>query len=145
MLGTLAKWLRILGFDTLYVKNMEDSNISRLAAEEKRILLTRDRELFFKTPAAIYIESDNLQHQLEEVIRKAGVEIDDERILTRCTVCNEVVRKIDKEYVKGKVPEHVYQMHDEFYICPKCGRIYWIGTHYKNMEEFIKKIRTSLS
>ena len=145
MLGTLAKWLRILGFDTFYVRDMKDEDITAIAKEEGRVLLTRDKELFFKTMNAVYIESDKLQQQLNEVISKTGIKIDDEKILSRCTVCNEMVKKIDKEKVKGKVPKHVYENHEEFYICPRCGRIYWIGTHYDNIEKFVEALKVSLS
>ncbi|MCD6573754.1 MAG: Mut7-C RNAse domain-containing protein [Thermoplasmata archaeon] len=141
MLGSMAKWLRILGYDTKYVKNMKDEEIAKIAREEERILLTRDKKLASKFKNSIYLENNGLKNQLRRIIKELALEIDDKNLLTRCIICNEKIEKIDKEKVKGMVPEHVYESHEEFYICPKCKRIYWIGTHFKNMKKFIESIK----
>jgi len=141
MLGSMAKWLRILGYDTKYVKNMRDEEIAKIAREEERILLTRDKKLASKFKNSIYLENNGLKNQLRRIIKELALEIDDKNLLTRCIICNEKIEKIDKEKVKGMVPEHVYESHEEFYICPKCKRIYWIGTHFKNMKRFIESIK----
>lgn len=141
MLGSMAKWLRILGYDTKYVKNMKDEEIAKIAREEERILLTRDKKLASKFKNSIYLENNGLKNQLRRIIKELALEIDDKNLLTRCIICNEKIEKIDKEKVKGMVPEHVYESHEEFYICPKCKRIYWIGTHFKNMKRFIENIK----
>jgi len=141
MLGSMAKWLRILGYDTKYVKNMKDEEIAKIAREEERILLTRDKKLASKFKNSIYLENNGLKNQLRRIIKELALEIDDKNLLTRCIICNEKIEKIDKEKVKGMVPEHVYESHEEFYICPKCKRIYWIGTHFENMKKFIESIK----
>ena len=141
MLGSMAKWLRILGYDTKYVKNMKDEEIAKIAREEERILLTRDKKLASKFKNSIYLENNGLKNQLRRIIKELALEIDDKNLLTRCIICNEKIEKIDKEKVKGMVPEHVYESHEEFYICPKCKRIYWIGTHFENMKKFIENIK----
>ena len=141
MLGSMAKWLRILGYDTKYVKNMKDEEIAKIAREEERILLTRDKKLASKFKNSIYLENNGLKNQLRRIIKELALEIDDKNLLTRCIICNEKIEKIDKEKVKGMVPEHVYESHEEFYICPKCKRIYWIGTHFENMKRFIESIK----
>jgi len=141
MLGSMAKWLRILGYDAKYVKDMEDEEIARIAREEKRILLTRDKKLASKCKNSVYLENNGLREQLKKLIKEIGLEINEKNLLTRCIICNERVEKIEKEKVRGKVPEHVYESHDEFYICPKCKRIYWIGTHFENMKKFIESIK----
>ncbi len=141
MLGSMAKWLRIFGYDTKYVKNMKDEEIAKIAREEKRILLTRDKKLAARFEKSIYLENNGLKNQLKRIIKELALKIDDKNLLTRCIICNEKIEKIDKEKVKGRVPEHVYESHEEFYICPKCQRIYWIGTHFKNMKKFIESIK----
>lgn len=140
MLGTLAKWLRILGYDTLYVKNMEDDEIARIAKEEERILITRDKKLAPKYKKSIYLENNGLEKQLKKIFNELNLEVNESKILTRCIICNEKIKEIDKEMVKGKVPEHVYKTHDKFFICPKCKKIYWMGSHWENMKKFIKEI-----
>lgn len=141
MLGTLAKWLRILGYDTKYVKHMEDDEIFKVAKEEGRILITRDKMLSSKYEKSIYLENNGLKEQIEKVMEITGLKIEKQKLLTRCIICNEKVERIKKEEVKGRVPERVYNTHDEFYICPECHRIYWKGTHFENMEKFIRRLK----
>ncbi len=140
MLGTLAKWLRILGFDTKYSRDFEDDEILRIAEEENRIVLTRDKLLANKAKKAVYINERSLDEQIKRVLNELKIDVDERKILTRCILCNVRVKRIEKEKVKGKVPPHVFEIHDEFWICPNCKRIYWAGTHWQNMEEKIKEI-----
>ena len=141
MLGTLAKWLRIFGYDTIYVKDMDDDAIAKIAIKEDRILITRDKMLASRVKNSIYLENNGLKNQIKKLIRELNLKIDGKKLLTRCTVCNEKVVNVEKERIRGKVPEYVYKTHDEFYICPRCGRIYWIGTHFKNMMKFIEELK----
>jgi len=141
MLGTLAKWLRILGYDTAYVKNMEDDEILKIAEKEDRIIITRDKVLAEKSEKALYIDEKDLEKQIEKVFKKLNLEIDEDKILSRCILCNTPVMSIKKEKIEGKVPEHVWKTHEKFWICPKCKRIYWMGSHWNDMEEKIKKIK----
>jgi len=145
MLGTLAKWLRILGFDTKYSKDFEDEEILKIAEEENRVVLTRDKLLANKAKKAVYINERNLDEQIKKVLNELKINVDEGKILTRCILCNVKVEKIEKEKVKGKVPSHVFENHNEFWICPNCQRIYWAGTHWQNMEEKIKKISNNMN
>jgi len=145
MLGTLAKWLRILGFDTKYSKDFEDEEILKIAEEENRVVLTRDKLLANKAKKAVYINERSLDEQIKKVLNELKINVDEGKILTRCILCNVKVEKIEKEKVKGKVPSHVFENHDEFWICPNCQRIYWAGTHWQNMEEKIKKISNNMN
>ena len=143
MLGSLAKWLRILGYDTKYVKNMDDDEIASIAIDEGRILITRDKNLAKKVKNSIYLENNGLENQLKKIIKILNLKIDENKILTRCIICNEKIVEIEKKKVKGRVPPHVYETHEKFFICPKCHRIYWIGTHFDNMRKFIDKIENA--
>ncbi|MEM2901078.1 MAG: Mut7-C RNAse domain-containing protein [Thermoplasmata archaeon] len=139
MLGKLAKWLRFLGYDTIYPDNINDEKIAEIAADEGRIILTRDCQLSqTKRAKAIYIESDNLQEQINQVV--AQLHLSDELCFTRCAECNSLIEPIEKESIKNKVPEGVLKLQNEFYVCKICGRIYWKGTHYKNIERRIRHI-----
>lgn len=139
MLGKLAKYLRLLGYDTVYPeKPLDDDTIIDLARREERILLSRDRELCSRYQNSLLIKSDNYIEQLKEVVSKYGLR--GEMILTRCSICNVNLIQVEKDTVKGIVPEHVYSMHDEFYKCPKCGRIYWMGTHTNRIVKTLKMV-----
>lgn len=139
MLGTLAKWLRILGYDTAYAKQMNDEEIINMARKEGRIVITRDKLLARKADESLYIEEKELEKQLKKVVEYFNLEIG-ENILSRCTICNIPVERIKKEEAKGKVPEYVWEHTEIFWRCKKCGRIYWLGSHWQNMEEMIKRI-----
>jgi len=141
MLGTLAKWLRIMGYDTEYAKNMDDGEIVARAEREGRAILTRDKMLAKRAANSLYIGERTLEEQIERVVEHFALEIDEERLLSRCTICNVEVEKVEKSEVREKVPEHVWQSHDEFWRCPKCGRIYWTGSHWDNMKDMLERIK----
>ncbi len=132
MLGSLARWLRIMGYDTTYEKDMDDTEILRIANAEDRILLTRDRDLVRRAKGrGLYIESDELSRQLSQVFQRFGLVMDESR--TRCTVCNGVLEVVRPDEVRGDVPDGALECNDEFYRCTKCGKIYWKGSHWDNI------------
>ncbi len=138
MLGKLAKYLRFMGYDTYYpTGNLSDNALIKIAKEEGRIIITRDKELARRSKGFL-VKSDNYEEQLKEVIENFNLNADN--ILSRCSVCNELLVHVRKEGVKDKVPSYVYEHNDEFYMCPKCHRIYWYGTHTERIEREIKKI-----
>lgn len=130
MLGKLAKWLRILGYDTLYYRNLEDHQLARLAAAEGRVLLTGDEELWHreKREGTILISSDNWREQLRELA--AQVELHSDRLFSRCTECNTPLERVDEEEARGHVPPYILATQEEFSRCPQCGRFYWKGSHF---------------
>ncbi len=138
MLGKLAKYLRFLGYDTYYPSGtMSDTEILVLAKSENRIVLTRDKELARRSKGLL-IESDNYREQLKFVIRKFN--LNTEQLLSRCSVCNTLLIEVPKQSVHGKVPAHVYEHNDKFFMCPKCQRIYWYGTHTERIKRDILAI-----
>lgn len=138
MLGKLAKYLRFMGYDTYYPSgDMSDEEIIEIAQREGRIILTRDKELAARANG-IYIESDDYREQLRFLVEKFG--LSDDNLLTRCSVCNEPLVPVEKEKIRGRVPEYVYENHDEFYLCPKCNRVYWYGSHTERIEKEIREI-----
>ncbi len=141
MLGTLAKWLRILGHDAAYARDGDDAALLERAAGEERILLTRDKELADRTDSAVLIESTELEEQLRRVVAACGVALREDAMLTRCTLCNREVVSVDKAAVEDMVPDHAYRTHERFWRCPSCGRVYWKGTHWDNMRRFIRRLQ----
>lgn len=141
MLGSLATWLRILGYDTAYVKEGDDGEIVARARGEGRVLLTRDKELAASYEPSLLLESTHVREQLESVLRELHLSVDWDRVLSRCTVCNRPVEAVDRESVRDEVPPRAYQEHERFWRCPSCGRVYWTGTHWDNMRRFIASLR----
>lgn len=142
MLGTLAKWLRIIGYDTKYARGMKDEEIIEIAIKEDRIVLTRDKMLSRKAMKGFYIEEKELEKQIERVVKKFKLDVK-KNIFSRCTVCNIPVVKIERSKVEGKVPENVWKNNKEFWICPNCGRIYWMGSHWENIKNRLKGLESS--
>lgn len=140
MLGSLAKWLRILGYDTLYFSHIEDWELARLAMAEGRILLTRDQELARRKGfKSILIRSDKLQEQIAQVLQE--LDLKENNPFSRCPVCNTPLQPVDKEQIRDMVPPYVFQTQDRFSICPGCNRVYWRGTHWQRMNEIINHLQ----
>jgi len=138
MLGTLAKWLRVCGFDTYYAKrHMKDKELIDIAKKENRVIITRDKELIYDARReqikSIKIETHILDEQIKKILEK--IKFDKKYVLSRCLVCNNILDKISKKEVKEKVPAKVYESHEKFFFCSKCDKIYWKGTHYNKMIE----------
>ena len=127
MLGKLAKWLRILGYDTLYFRDLEDEQLIGLAEAEGRVLLTGDGEL---GRYGIFISSDDWREQLRELAGAVGLET--AGIFSRCIECNVPLERVGRAEVEGAVPSYALDTQEEFGRCPECGRIYWKGTHFQN-------------
>ncbi|MGQ9582096.1 MAG: Mut7-C RNAse domain-containing protein [Thermoplasmatota archaeon] len=141
MLGSLARWLRLLGHDTLYPGLLEDRELLRIARAERRILLTRDRELAARAgEPGVLVRGVELEEQLEQLIREGVVPRGEESALTRCSLCNGLLEDMPREEAKGRVPEAVLARQPEFWRCSGCGQIYWPGSHYDNILKRISRI-----
>jgi len=126
MLGRLARWLRILGYDVAYESSISDNDLIARALRENRIILTMDRELANRKSAknVLLLRSDDYKEQLKHVITYYKIDCES-HIFSRCLLCNERLDSVEKEKIKDKVPPYVYATHDEFDICPQCRRAYW--------------------
>jgi uncharacterized protein with PIN domain len=134
MLGRLAKWLRLLGYDTAYETDATDHELARRARAEERLLLTCDRELAARRGLkTLLIHFQQLEDQVQQVQAALGPPPDPS--LSRCSVCNVVLEGIPAEKVEDRVPRYVLETNSEFRHCPGCGRIYWSGSHVEAMEE----------
>ncbi len=141
MLGRLARWLRLLGFDTLYYSDISDSRLLKVAREEGRFILTRDTR-FVKIRGIkdyLLITSNNSFKQLLEVLR--SLNLGRFKPLSRCVECNGLLLRIlDKGELKDTVPEFVFLNVHVFIKCSECGKIYWEGTHPKMFKEKLSEI-----
>jgi uncharacterized protein with PIN domain len=142
MLGTLAKWLRILGYDTVYDNRIDDDEIVERCVREGRIALTRDARLTERRllRSALLIESTELGAQLRQVLSYLGRDIDPARLLSRCLQCNGLLQPISPEAVQALVPEYVFRTQREFKQCPSCCRVYWGGTHRHAIRRRLRKL-----
>jgi len=136
-LGRLARWLRTLGFDTIFDRAITDDQVLSAALAESRTIVTRDHRLAEKTLArqAVLLAATDPLEQVVELIRAAGLQIDPARIFTRCPMCNNPVERVEKEDYTSEIPPYVYRTKDRFTRCSACGRIYWCGTHVDRMKE----------
>lgn len=140
-LGRLARYLRLFGFDTYYRNDYEDEHLARISSEQKRILLTRDRELL-KRGEVVYgycPRSTRPQEQLLEVLRRFNLR-GQVSPFSRCMHCNGSLIKASKDEVIEGLPPGVANHFDEFAKCPECVKIYWRGSHFDRMCEFIDEI-----
>jgi uncharacterized protein with PIN domain len=138
-LGRLAKLLRMLGFDTLYSNRYGDEELSRISRDQRRIALTRDRELLKRAVIThgYCLRSDRPMRQLLEVLKRfdLGEKV---RPFSRCLRCNSLLKDLDRGQAAAAVPEYVARTYDRFKTCPDCGRIYWRGTHWEHMRKVLE-------
>ncbi len=143
--GRLARWLRIAGFDTLFIKGIDDNRLVRIALDEDRVLLTRDREIPKRRLVTsgrlkvILIEDDEVQAQLRQVFTALNL-AGQLRPFSLCVECNEHLVPREREEVEELVPPYVFQTQTQYVQCPRCLRVYWRGTHWERMSRELEGI-----
>ncbi|MBM3292004.1 hypothetical protein FJY84_04935 [Candidatus Bathyarchaeota archaeon] len=135
MLGSLTRWLRLYGYDTIYLKDVEDIDLIELAKKEDRILLTRD-ELLTRIANkrgihSYYLNKINDAEALLEVARVFNLSYNIENL--RCPLCNYVINKIDKNEIKDLIPKNTFERFNDFWICKGCKNVYWKGSHWQKI------------
>jgi len=139
MLGSLARWLRRLGYDADYANHRDDPELARVARAERRVLLTRDRELASRRGIrSLLIDSTELGDQLVQVV--SAYPLPEDQRQQRCSLCNTLLVTPPPHEVQVDVPPYVYRHHRRFRRCPTCGRVYWQGTHWQNMEDRLRQL-----
>ena len=138
-LGRLVKWLRILGYDTLWDRGDANNDFLGKAWQAGRILLTRKRNLdASRFERLIVLKSDRVEEQICEILEILSIKPDPADRMTLCLRCNTKLEAVMESEVQGTVPEYVYQNRTFFKRCPICKRIYWPGTHARNIEEMVR-------
>jgi uncharacterized protein len=133
MLGRLSKWLRVLGYDTLYRRHYRPGDLDHLVGQG-RALITRDRKTADRFGDAVLITADRVGDQLKEVRNAVTLAPDPSRYFTICLVCNETLKAVRDDEPMDNVPEYVfYQNPTTILKCPSCLRFYWPGTHRARM------------
>jgi len=142
MLGRLAKWLRVFGYDSAYSQDKFGAQLLLESLKQNRILLTRGIKLSEKRGwQVIYLKSDFVGEQLKQLSQELGLKYSLNKIFSRCTLCNGKINILtDKKQVKELVPEYVYKTQDIFYQCDNCKQIYWKGTHFALIRKDIEDL-----
>ncbi len=142
-LGKLARYLRLLGFDVAYANHWDDPEIVQRARKEQRIILTRDRGLLERKAVLLgyLVESLDPEGQLQEVLDQFNLR---RRLkpYSRCPLCGTPIEQVPKEAVLPSLPPRVARRYRKFYQCPSCGKVYWKGDHFRNLDALIQKARS---
>lgn len=142
MLGSLSRWLRLCGYDCLYLgTEPEDAELARIARREDRWLLTRDRELAAVGPKTQMVDSGTLEKQLAEVLDRHRLPPPEDLEESRCSDCNGILLDVTAEEVAGVVPPYVLGTAERFRRCEDCRRIYWPGTHGEQIHVRFARVR----
>jgi len=146
MLGDVARWLRLMGYDTLYSSRYEDWEILRAAEEEGRIIVTMDRGLYSRARRrglrAVLVSSFETPARLAEVSLQAPLRLEADPRRSRCPECNSPLVEVrDKSKLRGRVPPAALEAYDVFYVCPRCGKVYWEGSHWRNIRRILEEAR----
>lgn len=142
MLGKLARWLRMLGYDTCYIANASDDELVRIAVREDRVLLTRDSGLCDRRMVrrrCVFVDWGPTGQQVRQVIDTLGLLVSPESLFTRCAVCNSEITPVEKAEVQNRVPPYVFQTQTDYGYCAACDKIYWRGTHVRHVLETLGK------
>ncbi len=140
-LGKLARILRMLGFDVLYRTDYDDPEIIRIALEERRIILTRDRRMLFNKciTHGYWLHSTHSEEQAREVIDRFDLSRQIRKFL-HCPLCNGLLRSVEKGDILDRLEPLTIQYYSEFYQCPACRQVYWKGTHYDRIVDKLDAI-----
>ena len=148
MLGKLTRWLRMLGHDVKYSNNIDDNQLLEIAKSESRVLLTRDLELYqqaaTKGVTAFYLEGKTEAEKLAQVAQRFNLKLEIDMTRSRCPKCNAKIKLVSKEEVAGKVEKNTFNYYNEFWECPKCGKIYWQGSHWRGIKKTLKAAKEIL-
>jgi len=141
MLGKLAKWLRVLGYDVVYLKKAAQKEILE-NLQAGRTLLTRNRRAqSWQGKGRVFLVKDNdPKIQLREVVKGLRLVEADGAIFSRCLNCNRPLDAVRREEVREEVPDYIYQRQKEFHRCIDCGKVYWHGSHAVRMRQQLKEI-----
>jgi uncharacterized protein len=148
--GKLARWLRMMGYDSVFFNGDDDSKMVKQALAESRIILTRDTGMMRRRAIsggrlrAIFIESEEPERQIRQLIKPLDLK-GQSRPFTLCLECNQPLESRSREEVAGRVPPYVYRTQTQYMECPACHRIYWRGTHWEAMVRKIDKLANEIN
>lgn len=148
MLGKTTRWLRMLGYDVKYSNMLDDDELVAIAKKERRILLTKDLELYqraiTKGVEAFYVAGETEEARLSELAKRFGVSLVIYLENSRCPKCNTELQVAPKEELAGKVEKNTFAYYTDFWRCPRCGQIYWQGAHWDRINSTLKSAEEKL-
>lgn len=142
-LGRLAIFLRMLGFDVIYHRDLkDDSELAAISELQHRVLLTRDLGLLKRKNVShgYYLRARHPTQQIVEVLKRFDL-MNSTDLCARCLECNTPIVQASKESVLERIPPRVAESYSEFFICPQCQKVYWQGTHYQGMKHRLERWR----
>lgn len=144
-LRKLAKWLRLLGYDTVVFPREAGREMLRLAVAEERIVLTKRMDMLERQfSGCLYlVKGNDIGHQLNDIIDKFSLQIDKQKMFGICLKCNKRLHSVSAEEVRNLVPAYVFENCTQYNQCPSCHNVYWAGTHQRNALQFMGKHLTN--
>jgi len=143
-LGKLAGYLRMLGFDVVYRNDASDPELVRISSEEQRVLLTRDRGLLMHSAIThgYWVRATDSRRQAAELVRRFDLKSAFDPF-SRCIACNTLLHRVEKAAVAERLQPRTAEVFQEFLRCGGCGRIFWKGSHYRRMRQWIAQLAES--
>jgi uncharacterized protein with PIN domain len=141
-LGTLARYLRLLGFDTSYRNDYGDEELAAISATERRVLLTRDRGLLKRRIVAhgMFVRDDDPREQIKDVVARLDL-AELARPFSRCARCNGLLAPVEKSAIEDRLEPNTRCYYYRFLRCGGCGKIYWKGSHFRRLASLIDSVR----
>jgi len=142
--GKLARWLRMMGFDTRFFTGQDDGQMIDIAQKETRVILTRDTQIMKRRVVtggqikAVLLKDDGPELQMQQVIETLSLS-PRFRPFSICLECNQPLEARSQHQVKDRVPPYVFRTQHQYMACPACHRVYWQGTHWQAMTEKLKR------
>jgi uncharacterized protein with PIN domain len=144
MLGSLARWLRICGYDVKFLSDMKDERLIEIAKKTKHILLTRDKLLVQRAKkngvTVCFVKGDRIEERLKNVSYEFNLKL--HASTTRCPKCNGLLKNVDKYTVKNQIPLKTFTVFNEFWRCHDCRSVYWRGSHWGNIEHTLNQVNS---
>jgi uncharacterized protein with PIN domain len=143
--GKLARWLRMMGYDSLFFDGDDDGQMVKQALAEDRVIVTRDTGMMKRRVIsngrlqAVLIDSEVPERQMQQLMSRFDLK-DGSRPFTLCLECNQPLTDKSREEVAGRVPPYVFKTQTQYMECPVCHRIYWRGTHWQAMVRKLEKL-----
>jgi uncharacterized protein with PIN domain len=148
MLGKLTRWLRILGHNVKYANKLDDSQLITIAKKERRVLLTRDLELYQQATAkgvnTLYVDGKTEAEKLAKLAQRFSIKLEVDLTVSRCPKCDTRVKPVPKEKIADRVEKTTYLHYNEFWECPKCGQVYWQGAHWTRIRKTLETAKETL-
>jgi hypothetical protein len=140
-LGKLARYMRMVGLDTVYKNNYADGELIEMSLKEKRAILTKDRGILKRNEVThgYWVRNEAPGKQLQEVVERFDLK-NKLKEFSRCLECNSTLIEIEKEKIIDRLPPKIKEWQNEFYYCRECDKIYWKGSHYEKMKKMIDEV-----